>query len=73
MKTTFLERQMNKMSEMYDSTLWDMTPIPQPDDFGQIKMSYQDLKKILEERRKLTYATGFFFGVSCAIGRKGKV
>jgi hypothetical protein len=64
---------MNKMSEMYDNTLFAITPLPCPDDFGQVRLSYQDLRKILEERRKLTYATGFFFGVACTMGRNEKV
>lgn len=70
MKPSFLERQMDKMSTLYDETLWNIHPLPEPDEYGQIKMSYQDLRKILEQRRKLTYATGFFFGVSCATPRK---
>ena len=67
MKPSFFERQMDKMSALYDETLFSIDPLPEPDEFGQVKLSYQDLRKILEQRRKLTYATGFFFGVSCAI------
>lgn len=66
---TFLERQMNKMSDLYDETLLNLTPLPEPDEFGQVKLSYQNLRKLLEERRKITYANGFFFGVSCTMGK----
>ena len=71
MKTiNWCEKEMNKLSTLYDDTLYSLESLPQPDEFGQIKMSYQKLRKLMEQRRKLTYVTGFFYGVSCATTRK---
>ena len=47
MKPSFLERQMDKMSTMYDETLFAIHPLPEPDEFGQVRMSYKDLRQIM--------------------------
>lgn len=67
MNPSFLERQMDRLSTLHDQTILYIIPIPQPDEFGQVKLSYQDLKNLLKQRATLSYANGFFFGISCTL------
>lgn len=36
------------------------------------RIDYQTLKKIVQERQKLSYSRGFFFGLSCVLTQQEK-
>lgn len=63
-KPSYVEKQMDKMSNMWFNGLHDLEPLPEPDESGQIKLSNEKLHKLLKQRGRLSYSDGFFFGVS---------
>lgn len=69
MSETLLEKQMNRMSQITDESI---DTLPQPDEFGQVKLPYKKLREICNQRSRLGYASGFFYGIACMIGRKRK-
>jgi len=52
---------IDKASEVWDNTLFNLTPWPEPDrDSGRIVLTNKQLMKLLDDRGKLRWATGVF-------------
>jgi hypothetical protein len=51
---------IDKAQRMWDNGLVTITPLPTPDEFGMVKMPYQELRRLMDERRKLSWADGVF-------------
>jgi len=58
------ERALEKADRLWNDGLANITPLPEPDEYGQVKMSYKELRRLLEERRKLSWADGIFYGIA---------
>jgi len=64
-KHTSIEHQMEKMSKLHDDSLLSIDPLPEPNEFGQITLPYQQLRNLIRQRCNLSYANGFFYGIAC--------
>lgn len=57
------ERLITKAQNMWEDGLATVTPLPEPDENGMVKIRYQELRRLIDERRKLSWADGVFWGV----------
>jgi hypothetical protein len=57
------ERLINRAQEVWDNGLANVTPLPDPDEFGMVKIRYQELRRLIDERQKLSWANGVFWGI----------
>lgn len=55
-----LVKILDKAQGMWDNGLANITPLPEPDEYGMVKINYQELRRLMEERRKLSWADGVF-------------
>lgn len=55
---------LDKAQRMWDNGLANITPLPEPDEFGMVKINYQELRRLIDERRKLGWADGVFWGLA---------
>lgn len=55
------EKALEKIYALHDAAISNVEVIPKPDEFGQIKMSYNELKKVLAQQRKISWSSGASF------------
>jgi len=54
------EKLLEKAQKTWEDTLSYITVLPEPDEFGMVKLRYQDLRKICNQRNRLGWARGVF-------------
>lgn len=55
-----LDTLLEKAQVTWDSYVFDVDPLPVPDEFGQVKLPYQTLRKICHDRMRAGWSTGVF-------------
>jgi hypothetical protein len=60
MKTSYTEKLLDRAQKMWDEGLANITPLQEPDQFGMVKLRYQEFRRLIAERRKLSWANGVF-------------
>lgn len=67
MKQNRTEKVLSKAQDMWYNTLQNITPLPEPDDRGKVTISYKELCKLLNQRRKLSWSEGVFDAIATVI------
>jgi hypothetical protein len=59
------EIALNKAQKLWDDTLFNLTNLPTPDEYGQVKMHYTELRSLIKERNKLAWSNGACYMLAC--------
>lgn len=55
-----LERFVDQVDNLYQKSFEELTPLPEPDQYGQVRINYQDLRKLIQNRRNLGFCQGVY-------------
>lgn len=55
------EKTLLKAQQMWDDGLQELGPLPTPDEFGWVKIHYQELRKLIKQRTRLSWSEGAFY------------
>jgi hypothetical protein len=65
------EKALEKAQSLWENGLVSITPLPEPDQFGSVKLQYQELRRLIKQRTLLSYSDGICYGIAaCQIDEK---
>ena len=55
------EITIEKAQTLWENGMASLTPLPQPDKYGNITMNYQELRRLIKQRSLLSYSDGICY------------
>lgn len=52
------EKTLDKAQTLYDTNMTFLDPIPTPDEFGYVKIKYQELRRLIKQRTQIAWSNG---------------
>lgn len=57
-KISLTEKTLNKASLLYETNMENLEPFPSPDEFGYVKIKYQELQRLIKQRTQISWSNG---------------
>jgi hypothetical protein len=55
------EKTLDKAQTLYDTNMTFLDPLPNPDEFGYVKIKYQELQRLIKQRTQIAWSNGACF------------